>query len=102
MTYMMELAGIDVTEFAQHASHSATAAHLRKKDYSVKQICYVANWSQSSGVYFIRSLCSNLLLCPIKNNLKIVGSYIQSCIHSYTSQIQTFISSCILSINLKT
>merc|ERR1711954_66288 len=98
----MELAGIDVIEFARHASHSAMAAHMRKKDYSVKQICYVAKWPQSSGVNFIRSLCSNLLLCPIKNKLKIVGSYIQSCIHSYTSQIQTFISSCIPSINLKT
>ena len=52
MTGLMQLAGIDISEFSQHSSRSAAAAYLRdKKSLSVNQICKLADWSTVSGVY---------------------------------------------------
>ena len=45
------LAGINMGVWTQHATRSATIAHLRaEKSMTLSQICRTADWSQTSGV----------------------------------------------------
>ena len=49
---VMLAAGIDISMFSSHATRSASAAFMRDHlNYSVKEICAVANWSTKSGVF---------------------------------------------------
>ena len=49
---VMLAAGIDTSMFSPHATRSASAAFMRDQlNYSVKEICDVANWSTKSGVF---------------------------------------------------
>ena len=49
---VMSAAGIDISMFSLHATRSASAAFMRDhQNYSVKEICVVANWSTKSGVF---------------------------------------------------
>ena len=46
------VAGIDISMFSSHAVRSASAAFMRDQlNYSIKEICAVANWSTRSGVF---------------------------------------------------
>ena len=52
MLSFLAMAGVDTEQFGQHASRSATAHYLKtEKCMSVKQICKIADWSQTSGVF---------------------------------------------------
>ena len=49
---VMSAAGIDILMFSSHATRSALATFMRDHlNYSVKEICAVANWSTKSGVF---------------------------------------------------
>ena len=49
---IMLVAGVDISMFASHAVRSASAAFMRDQmNFSVKEICAVANWSTRSGVF---------------------------------------------------
>ena len=52
MKQIMSVAGVDISMFASHAARSASAAFMRDQmNFSVKEICAVANWSTRSGVF---------------------------------------------------
>ena len=61
MVTFLTLAGVDTTKFGQHANRSASVHFLRKeRSLSVRQICEIADWSQTSGVFrtfYDRYLC---------------------------------------------
>ena len=49
---IMSVAGVDISMFTSHAVRSASAAFMRDHlNYSIKEICAVANWSTKSGVF---------------------------------------------------
>ena len=50
MKQILLVAGIDISMFSLHAVRSASAAFMRDQlNYSIKEICAVANWSTKSG-----------------------------------------------------
>lgn len=49
-TDLLKMAGVDVSIFKSHATRAA-AAHLHSKSLNCLQICRLANWSTTSGVY---------------------------------------------------
>ena len=52
MKQILSVAGVDISMFASHAVRSASAAFMRDQmNFSVKEICAVANWSTRSGVF---------------------------------------------------
>ena len=52
MKQIMSVVGVDISMFASHAVRSASAAFMRDQmNFSVKEICAVANWSTKSGVF---------------------------------------------------
>ena len=52
LSQVMEDVGVDTQKFGQHATRSASALfHKTERSMSVKQICQVADWSQTSGVF---------------------------------------------------
>ena len=52
MKQIMSVAGVDILMFASHAVRSALASFMRDQmNFSVKDICTVANWSTKSGVF---------------------------------------------------
>ena len=52
LTAVLAMAGINMTEFSQHATRAASAAyHRTHRQLSAREICKLANWSETSGVY---------------------------------------------------
>ena len=52
MKQILSVAGVDISMFASHTVRSASAAFMRDQmNYSIKEICAVANWSTRSGVF---------------------------------------------------
>ena len=52
MKQILSVAGVDILMFTSHAVRSASAAFMRDQmNFSVKEICAVANWSTKSGVF---------------------------------------------------
>ena len=52
MKQIMSVAGVDISMFASHAVRSASAAFMRDQmNFSIKEICAVANWSTRSSVF---------------------------------------------------
>ena len=52
LTELLTLAGINTAAFQQHATRSASAAyHRSERMLSIKEICQLADWSETSGVY---------------------------------------------------
>ena len=52
MKQILSVAGIDISMFSSHTVRSASAAFMRDQlNYSIKEICAVANWSTKSGVF---------------------------------------------------
>ena len=52
MLTLLSLAGVNTNAFKQHATRSAAAHYLKSElSMSVKQLCKIADWKQTSGVY---------------------------------------------------
>ena len=52
MKQILLVAGVDISMFTSHAVRSVSAAFMRDQlNYSVKEICAVANWSTKRGVF---------------------------------------------------
>ena len=52
LTTLLTMAGVDTTTFRQHVSRAASAAfHRTDRQLSVQQICALADWSDTSGVF---------------------------------------------------
>ena len=51
LSELMTLAGVDTTTFKPHSTRGATIAYLRDRALTVQQICAIADWSSSSGVF---------------------------------------------------